>query len=248
MNNENRPPTISIVPQTPPPSTGTPLEVIKETFSPVHSSIVGEGSQAKIRTQVLRGSDHITGLARHEFKHDGQFGDPPPNPVGVSLTSLETSPANIHPTELDTNICKGEWLKSTIDWPFPHLFDDFRQGFADAKHNNPNQSTMKKIKGTNYDEDFNIPEEKWGARAYVEGVKFGKRYIADRLQPGEAVIMEEFDYANAPPGQVEHPRGGFEAFFKRMDNEEAERKRARKKHEVTRMWKDMAQCKCCEIS
>ncbi|EPS38812.1 hypothetical protein H072_7412 [Dactylellina haptotyla CBS 200.50] len=252
MNKENRPPTISVIPATPvhTPAKGTGLEVIKETISPVHSSMLGEeNSQAKIRTQVLRGSDHITGLARHQFKRDGEFGDPPPNPIGVSMTPLETAPANTRTTELDTNICKAGWLKSTIDWPFPHLFDSFREGFGDVRYAQPDQDRINKTKGTNFIEDCNISEEKWSARAYAEGVKFGKKYIADRPSANQTTVMEQFDYINdGPVLDMEHPSGGFESYMKRVNNEEAERRKIKKKQEAIQMWKDMAECKCCNLT
>ncbi|KAF3913590.1 hypothetical protein ABW20_dc0108841 [Dactylellina cionopaga] len=199
MNDENRPPTISLIPPTPPQRNRHTLEKIKETITPVHSSVAGdESSEAKIRTQVVRGSDQITGLARHEFKRDGQFGDPPPNPIGVSLTPLATASANIRATELDTNICKAEWLKSTIDWPFLHLFEYFHQGFEDAKYSpEPNSKVIAATKGINYVEDNNISEEQWSARAYSDGFKFGKRYLADRPDPKQKVVTEQFDYEEA---------------------------------------------------
>ncbi|KAK6495091.1 hypothetical protein TWF481_003119 [Arthrobotrys musiformis] len=229
MNNENTPPTVpGPAPAAPKEPTDLPFDVIKETISPVHPSSIGENTQAKIRTQVLRGTDHITGLARHEFKRDGDFGAPLPNPPGFENTLPPTTgPANTKASELDNNICKAEWYKSIENWPFPYLFENFHQGFLDAKTNVVNQDLVAITKGINFVEDCGISQNAWEAHAYNEGVKFGRSYMADRIDPHARVVTEEFDYANIPgvAHPMEHPRGGFEQLIKRREAAEREEKR-----------------------
>ncbi|KAK6330397.1 hypothetical protein TWF696_003494 [Orbilia brochopaga] len=157
---ENRPPTVGLVPvkRAAPPTIAPPNPTKQPSPIIHHSTVAADSDRGAVRTQVLRGSSAVTGLSRHEFKRDGQFGEPPPNPIGVSLTPLATNPANICTVELDTNICKTEWLKSTIDWPYGHLFDHYRTGFDDAKYAEPDARRLTAIKGVNFAEDAAITQ------------------------------------------------------------------------------------------
>ncbi|KAK6519087.1 hypothetical protein TWF281_003775 [Arthrobotrys megalospora] len=228
MSDENVPPKVAGTPVAPQQQATSSFEVIKESVSSVHPSAAGENTQAKIRTQVLRGADHRTGLARHEFKRDGEFGAPLPNPPGFEHTAPPTTgPANTKASELDNNICKAEWYKSIINWPFPYLFEKFHQGFLDAKIDTVDNNLIAVTKGINFIEDCGISQKAWEAHAYNEGVKFGKQYMADRLDPRARVVTEQFDYANIPGvvRSMEYPRGGMEQFLKRKEAQEREQKR-----------------------
>ncbi|KAF3314403.1 hypothetical protein TWF173_004745 [Orbilia oligospora] len=229
MSNENVPPTISgTVPSAAQDQINLPFDVIKESITPVHPISAGENTQAKIRTQVLRGADHLTGLARHEFKRDGDFGAPLPNPPGFENSIPPTTgPANTKASELDNNICKAEWYKSLVNWPFPYLFENFHQGFLDAKTNTINTELITVTRGINFIEDCGIPQKAWEAHAYNEGVKFGKTYMADRIDTKTRVVTEKFDYDNIPgvARPKEYPRGGFKQFAKRREAEEREARR-----------------------
>ncbi|KAK6334465.1 hypothetical protein TWF730_003679 [Orbilia blumenaviensis] len=224
MSNENVPPTVpGAVPSAPRERADSSFGVIKETIVPVHPSSAGENAQAKIRTQVLRGADHLTGLARHEFKRDGDFGAPLPNIPGFDNAAPPTTgPANTKASELDNNICKAEWYKSIVNWPFPYLFENFHQGFLDAKTDTVNDELATATVGINFIDDFGISQKAWEAHAYNEGVKFGRIYMADRIDPRGRVVTEQFDYANIPGviRPMEFPRGGFEQFIKRREAEQ----------------------------
>ncbi|KAF3941989.1 hypothetical protein ABW19_dt0210430 [Dactylella cylindrospora] len=242
MTDENRPPSIFAGPsrhRTTPSAGGKVTEIIKPVHTPNN-----ENDRGAIRTQVLRGADHLTGLARHEFKRDGKFGAPPPNPIGVLSTSIATTDANIRTVELDTNICKAEWVKSTIDWPYPYLFDRFCHGFDDAKYSRPNESIINRTKKVNYNEDV-LTEDQWNDRAYTDGTKFGKKYMADRPTPKKPVITTEFEIDKVRKGyQVDTPLGNIEDFFDRAEaridaREEAKRKKKRE---------DLLKCKRCIIA
>ncbi|EWC46667.1 hypothetical protein DRE_04154 [Drechslerella stenobrocha 248] len=222
MTDENRPPTVAVVGREvmATPFIIAPSNPLKETITPVYTSMA-EQDKGSIRTQVLRGTDAITGLARHEFKRDGKFGDPLPNPIGETVPPLAAVPANIRSSELDTNICKTEWVKSTVDWPFSHLFDRFRAGFCAVKYSEPDEALMKTAKGINYAEDVMITQFQWECRAYADGVRLGQRYVAERQKPEEEVITEEFDYEQYSRGpHANYPMGGAEAFINRQEAQE----------------------------
>ncbi|RVD89397.1 uncharacterized protein DFL_000408 [Arthrobotrys flagrans] len=262
MSNEKVPPTVpSAAPAVPQEQANLPLNVIKESIAPVHPSSAGENTQAKIRTQVLRGADHLTGLARHEFKRDGDFGAPLPNPPGFENSIPPTTgPANPKAAELDNNICKAEWYKSLVNWPFPYLFENFQQGFLDAKTDTANTDLVAVTKGINFIEDCGIPQKAWEAHAYNEGAKFGKVYMSDRVGPKSRVVTEELDHAKVPGSvrPMEYPRGGFKQFLKRREAEEREAKRKNMnfvekgwdstKFGAKKAWKNRKQITECKVT
>ncbi|KAF3908775.1 hypothetical protein ABW21_db0203992 [Orbilia brochopaga] len=225
MADENRPPTVGLVPfYKPTPPMIAPPNPTAQPFPVIHHTVAAEDSdRGAVRTQVLRGSSAVTGFSRHEFKREGQFGEPAPNPIGVSEAPLETNPANIRTVELDTNICKTEWLKSTIDWPYAHLFDHYRMGFDDAKYGDANATRLAAIKGVNFAMDAAITQP-----------------------PKElAVVTEEFDYEqHGVVPRVADPVGGYEEFFERIELEGRVQKREQRLDRV----KDVILCRGCNVT